>query len=68
MAAAKGLLGREAGIACILGTGSNSCYYNGIEIVETVSPLGYILGDEGSGAVLGRLFVGSCLKINWEIS
>lgn len=62
MAAAKGLLGRKAGIACILGTGSNSCYYNGIEIVETVSPLGYILGDEGSGAVLGRLFVGACLK------
>ena len=62
LAAAIGLCGKEAGIACIIGTGSNSCYYNGIEIKENVSPLGYILGDEGSGAVLGRLFVGACLK------
>lgn len=62
LAAAIGLCGRKAGIACILGTGSNSCYYDGEKIADNVSPLGYILGDEGSGAVLGRLFVGACLK------
>ncbi|MDR1808913.1 MAG: ATPase [Prevotella sp.] len=60
--AAVGLCGDKAGIACILGTGSNSCFYDGEKIVENVSPLGFILGDEGSGAVLGRLFIGSCLK------
>lgn len=59
---AVGLCGDKAGIVCILGTGSNSCFYNGEKIEENVSPLGFILGDEGSGAVLGRLFVGSCLK------
>lgn len=59
---AVGLCGDKAGIVCILGTGSNSCFYDGQKIVENVSPLGFILGDEGSGAVLGRLFVGSCLK------
>ena len=59
---AVGLCGDRAGIVCILGTGSNSCFYDGHKIVENVSPLGFILGDEGSGAVLGRLFVGSCLK------
>lgn len=62
LAAARGLCGKNKGIACIIGTGSNSCFYDGKEIKENVSPLGYILGDEGSGAVLGRLFVGSCLK------
>jgi len=62
LAAAKGLCGTNKGIACILGTGSNSCYYDGEEIRENISPLGYILGDEGSGAVLGRLFLGACLK------
>lgn len=62
MGAARALCGRQAGIACILGTGSNSCLYNGKEIVRNVSPLGYILGDEGSGAVLGKLLVGDCLK------
>ena len=62
VAAAKGLCGTKKGIACILGTGSNSCFYDGEEIVENVSPLGYVLGDEGSGAVLGRLYLGACLK------
>lgn len=60
--AARSVCGHEAGIACIVGTGSNSCLYDGQEMVSNVSPLGYILGDEGSGAVLGRLFVGSLLK------
>lgn len=62
LAAARGLCGHEAGIACILGTGSNSCFYDGKEIVSNISPLGFILGDEGSGAVLGKLLVGDVLK------
>lgn len=62
LAAAHALCGREPGIACILGTGSNSCAYDGEKITDNVSPLGFILGDEGSGAVIGRLFVGSLLK------
>lgn len=62
LAAAHALCGNEPGIACIMGTGSNSCFYDGKEIVSNVSPLGFILGDEGSGAVLGKLFVGDCLK------
>lgn len=62
LAAARALCGKSKGIACIIGTGSNSCFYDGQKIAENVSPLGYILGDEGSGAVLGRLFLGSCLK------
>lgn len=62
LAAAISLCGHNTGIACIIGTGSNSCYYDGKSIVDNVSPLGYVLGDEGSGAVLGRLFLGACLK------
>ncbi|MEO7834853.1 MAG: BadF/BadG/BcrA/BcrD ATPase family protein [Ginsengibacter sp.] len=52
--AAKGLCGNEKGIACILGTGSNSCYYNGKKIVKNSPGIGFILGDEGSGAYLGK--------------
>ena len=59
---ARALFGKKAGIACILGTGSNSCFYDGNEIIYNVSPLGFILGDEGSGAVLGRKFLGDLLK------
>jgi N-acetylglucosamine kinase-like BadF-type ATPase len=62
LGAARSLCGNSAGIACILGTGSNSCYYDGNEIIENVSPLGYILGDEGSGAVLSKKLVSDCLK------
>lgn len=62
LAAARALCGRKPGIACIMGTGSNSCYYDGSEIRDNVSPLGYILGDEGSGAVLGKLLLGDVLK------
>ena len=52
--AAKALCGKEKGIACILGTGSNSCYYNGSRIVKNSPGIGYVLGDEGSGAYLGK--------------
>ena len=62
LGAARGLCGRNPGIVCILGTGSNSCFYDGEKIVSNVSPLGFILGDEGSGAVLGKLLVGDLLK------
>ena len=62
LGAARGLLVREAGLACILGTGSNSCFYDGNEIVKNVPALGFILGDEGSGAALGRVFLGDALK------
>lgn len=62
LAAAHALCGRKPGIVCILGTGSNSCAYDGTKIIENVSPLGFILGDEGSGAVLGKLFIGSLFK------
>ncbi len=62
MAAARALCGHEAGIACILGTGANSCLYDGEHIVQNTPALGYILGDEGSGAVLGRLFINAIFK------
>jgi glucosamine kinase len=54
MAAARALCGTKKGIACILGTGSNSCYYDGKRIVRNSPGLGYVLGDEGSGAYLGK--------------
>ena len=54
MGAARALCGKEKGVASILGTGSNSCYYNGRSIMKNSPGLGFILGDEGSGAYLGR--------------
>ena len=62
LAAAHSTCGNEAGIACIIGTGSNSCFYDGETIVRNIPPLGFILGDEGGGATLGRLLVGDILK------
>ena len=62
LAAARSLCGKRPGIACIIGTGSNSCYYDGQEIVQNVSPLGYVLGDEGSGNALGRKLLSDILK------
>ncbi len=53
LGAARALFQKETGIACILGTGSNSGLYNGDDIVENITSTGYILGDEGSGAHLG---------------
>lgn len=55
MASAHALLGHEAGIACILGTGSNACQFDGENITAQITSLGYILGDEGSGAHIGKL-------------
>ncbi len=57
LAAARALCGHNKGIACILGTGSNSCYYDGKKIVKNSPGLGYVLGDEGSGAYLGKKVV-----------
>lgn len=62
VAAAHALCGTNNGIACILGTGSNSCEWDGANIVKQISPLGFILGDEGSGANLGKILVGDILK------
>ncbi len=60
--AARATVGEGRGIVCILGTGSNSCFCEGGHIVQNVPALGYILGDEGSGAVLGRTLVADVLK------
>ena len=62
LAAARALCGNEPGIACILGTGANSCYYDGKGIVHNVSSLGFIMGDEGSGAYLGKKLLADYLR------
>lgn len=62
LGAARATLGRSSGIACILGTGCNSCHYDGENIVSNIPPLGYILGDEGSGADIGKRIVADALK------
>ncbi len=62
LGAARALFGHQPGMACILGTGANSCLYDGMKIVMNTPPLGYILGDEGSGAVLGKLFLNGIFK------
>ena len=62
LGAARALFGSSEGIACILGTGSNSCLYDGNVIMANVPPLGYILGDEGSGAALGKTFFNALFK------
>lgn len=60
--AAKALCGNNRGIACILGTGSNSCLWSGSCIEQATPCLGYILGDEGGGAVMGKLFLNALYK------
>lgn len=57
LASARALFGKERGIACILGTGSNSCLYDGNTVVENIPSVGYLFGDHGSGATIGRTFV-----------
>ena len=62
LGAARALCGQKEGIACILGTGANSCLYDGQHIVKNTPPMGYVLGDEGSGAVLGISFLNALYK------
>lgn len=62
LGAARAVCQRERGIAAILGTGSNSCFYDGEKIVRNVRSAGYILGDEGGGVALGRQFMADFLK------
>ena len=62
MAAARATCGTREGIAAILGTGSNSCIYNGESIVKQIKPLGFILGDEGSGVALGKSLLKKLLR------
>ncbi|MEJ8758561.1 hypothetical protein WG947_16220 [Pontibacter sp. H259] len=57
LSAARALCGHQPGIACILGTGSNTCLYDGTKIIDNVPSLGFLLGDEGSGAYLGKLLM-----------
>ncbi|MGB3777504.1 MAG: N-acetylglucosamine kinase, partial [Tunicatimonas sp.] len=59
---ARALCGHEPGIACILGTGANSCLYDGQTIIDNVPPLGYVLGDEGSGSHIGKELLNRYLK------
>ena len=62
LGASRALFGNEAGIVCILGTGSNSCLYDGKDIRKAIPPLGYILGDEGSGNALGKKLINDYFK------
>lgn len=62
LGAARALCGHNEGMACILGTGSNSCLYDGRAITANTPPLGYILGDEGGGACLGKTFLNALYK------
>lgn len=62
LGAARALLGNNPGIACILGTGSNSCLYDGSGITMNIPPMGFILGDEGSGAALGKRLLADIAK------
>lgn len=62
MGAARAVCGREPGIAAILGTGANACFYDGVSTHRNVYSGGFILGDEGSGARLGKLFLSDFIK------
>lgn len=62
LAAARAAFARKPGIVAILGTGSNSCLYDGSKVVSNVRPGGFILGDEGGGVSLGRAFIADCIK------
>ena len=62
LAAARAVCGRRSGIVAILGTGSNTCFYDGLNVSQAVRSGGYIIGDEGGGAVLGKLFLSDLIK------
>jgi len=64
LGAAKALCGHHEGIACILGTGSNSCLFDGNKIIENIPSLGYLLGDEGSGAYIGKKLLKEILTLS----
>lgn len=57
LGAARAVCGSEPGIACIIGTGSNTCAYDGKDVIDNVTNLGFLLGDEGSGSHLGRMLI-----------
>lgn len=60
LAACHALFGKNPGVACILGTGSNACVYDGENITQSVASLGFMLGDEGSGCHIGKRIVHDC--------
>jgi len=62
LAAARALLGQKAGFAAILGTGTNTCFYNGEKVTHNIDSLGYILGDEGSGCAIGKRLLGDYIR------
>lgn len=62
LGAARALCKNSEGIACVIGTGSNSCLYDGKNIADNIPSLGYILGDEGSSVALGRRLLSDCFK------
>ena len=62
LAAAHALCGEEEGIACILGTGTNSCLYDGQQIIDNIASLGYAIGDEGGGSHIGKRLISDYLR------
>ena len=62
MGAARGACGHDSGIVAILGTGSNTCFYDGVSVYRKVYSGGYVIGDDGSGAALGKLFLADFIK------
>jgi len=68
LAAARALCGHEPGIACIIGTGSNSCLYDGKDITGNIANLGWILADEASGANIGKKFLVDYLRKKFPAS
>jgi N-acetylglucosamine kinase-like BadF-type ATPase len=62
LAAARALLGTDSGFAAILGTGTNTCIYDGEKIVQNIDSLGYVLGDEGSGTAIGKKLLGDYIR------
>ncbi len=67
LGAARAVCLHDPGIACILGTGSGSCLFNGIDIIKNIPSLGFILGDEGSGAYLGKKMISDFLRNNMTV-
>lgn len=62
LAAARALLGNKKGFAAILGTGTNSCLYDGKEVTANIESLGFLLGDEGSGSYIGKKMIGDYIR------